>query len=544
MPLFSSLSNTISNVTIPPTVTDAISKGFALLPESVQQQTLQLIEKTTGSSSAATSAAPVPSQNNTLAVVGGSLIGAYALWKIYNTIKPVDKTVPPVIPHNIPFFGLMFSFGKDPLKFLLEAQKKYGDVFTFLLFGRQLTYVVGSEASDVFFNAKGADVSAEAAYKDLTVPVFGEGVLYDVTHELMTEQKKMCKGALTPQAFEKYVPIIEKETLDYIATWGDEITVDLLETMSEITIMTASHCLLGKEVRSKLNQGFAKLYADLDGGFTPLNYLFPNVPFPRNIKRDAAHTKIRNLFMEVIDRRRRDNDKTHVDLMQTLMDDGIYKDGSKMSDTEISHLLIAVLLGGQHTSSTTGSWLGFEIAQRADYIQKIRDEVMEIAGNEPLTFDHIKKMRSFDSAIKETLRIHPPLIQIMRLVVKDLTYKNYKIPAGNFICVSPTANHMLPEAFPNPEKFEPERFERDNSSADEEKHDINSRFSFVPFGAGRHRCIGENYAFMQLKTIWATILRHYDVVNVTGVPAPSYSSLVVLPSHPNSIKFVKRQIKN
>jgi len=67
---------------------------------------------------------------------------------------------------------------------------QYGEVFTFVLLGRRLTYFVGSEANNTFVNAKGSDVSAEDAYASLTVPVFGEGVLYDCPNAVMVEQKK------------------------------------------------------------------------------------------------------------------------------------------------------------------------------------------------------------------------------------------------------------------------------------------------------------------------------------------------------------------
>ena len=157
-----------------------------------------------------------------------------------------------------------------------------------------------------------------------------------------------------------------------------------------------------------------------------------------------------------------------------------------------------------------------------------------------MTYDHIKEFKVFDQVIKETLRIHPPLVQIMRLVVNDITYKNIRIPAGHFICASPTANHMLENVFPNPKKFDPERFSIAQEEEEQQKQ-FNGKFAYSPFGGGRHRCIGEQYAYMQLKTIWATIFRHYDIEAVQPVPLPSYTSLVVLPTEPSHIKFVKRK---
>ena len=151
----------------------------------------------------------------------------------------------------------------------------------------------------------------------LTTPVFGKDVVYDCPNEVLMEQKKFVKFGLSTDNFRAYVPMIEDEVFTYmkndarfriyqmndINEWG---SFDVLKVMSEITILTASRTLQGKEVRSKITKEYAQVYADLDGGFTPIHWMFKNLPLESYRKRDAAHKKISALYVDIIRQRKAD----------------------------------------------------------------------------------------------------------------------------------------------------------------------------------------------------------------------------------------------
>ncbi len=139
----------------------------------------------------------------------------------------------------------------------------------------------------------------------------------------------MIKSGLTVDALKSYVPLIQEETLAYFKDFKDKGEFNLFQSLSELIIMTASRCLMGKEVRSKLDASVADLYHDLDGGFTPLNFLFPNLPLPSYRRRDEAHVKMRELFLSIMNERRQNNDLNDKDILQALMDSR-YKNGEKV----------------------------------------------------------------------------------------------------------------------------------------------------------------------------------------------------------------------
>ena len=231
------------------------------------------------------------------------------------------------------------------------------------------------------------------------------------------------------------------------------------------------------------------MYADLDKGFTPEAWLLPAwLPLPSFRRRDRAHQQMHKIFIAAIEKRRASGD-VEEDMLQTLLDAN-YKEGSKLSSSEVAGMLIGLLLAGQHTSSTTGSWLGFFLAKHGDIQKACRDSCASARSGEDTTieYDQLMEMHELDRVLKETLRLRPPIMTMMRNAREDQHIMGYTIPKGHYVCVSPPVNHILQSDWIDPLDFNPDRF---ISRA-------NDKFSYVPFGAGRHKCIGEQFAYVQV----------------------------------------------
>lgn len=471
-----------------------------------------------------------------LLVLAGTLVGFFFRKLQVITRKNKDIKLPPRLPSKIPFLGLAIDFNVNPIKFLASAYDKYGEVFTFTMVGQTFTYLIGPNSSALLFNSKNDELNAEEVYANLTVPVFGKGVAYDIPNHVFLEQKKILKMGLNISQFRKHVPIVVEETEDYFKRWGDKGEKDFFVALSELIILTASRCLHGKEIRSMLDERVAQLYADLDGGFTPLAWLFPSwMPFPSFRKRDRAHLEVKKIFYKVI-KQRRASEEEEDDMLQILID-STYKNGNHLTDEEIAGMCIGLLLAGQHTSSTTSAWLGFFLAQNKEIQESCYEEQMRICGTDPdhqVDYDQVKEMSTLDRCLKETLRLRPPIMTMMRMAKVPLTFKDYTIPPGHQVCVSPTVNQCLKDKWsPQADTFNPDRF------LDESAHN-SDKFSYIPFGAGRHRCIGENFAYVQIKTIWSVLLRTYEFDLVDGhFPPVNYATMIHTPTDP-IIRYRKR----
>ncbi|KAK6462992.1 lanosterol 14 alpha demethylase [Scheffersomyces coipomensis] len=485
------------------------------------------------------------------------------LWQLQFSLR---KDRVPLVFHWIPWFGSAIGFGMKPYDFFEECRQKHGDVFAFMLLGKVMTVYLGPKGHEFVFNSKLADVSAADAYTHLTTPVFGKGVIYDCPNARLMEQKKFAKFALSKDSFKTYVPKIREEIVSYFEesdqfklSTREKGVANVMITQPEITIFTASRSLLGEEMRKKFDKSFAQLYSDLDKGFTPINFVFPNLPLPHYWKRDEAQQKISSTYMKFINKRRQSGDiDPNRDLIDSLLTHSTYKDGVKMTDQEIANLLIGILMGGQHTSASTSAWILLHLGEKPELQDELYEEITSVLNEKgatinDLTYEDLQNLPLVNNTIKETLRMHMPLHSILRKVKRDLLVPNtkYVVPKGHYVLVSPGYVHTSDRYFPNPYEYNPHRWEAQAAStANDDEGEVDYGFGaiskgvsspYLPFGGGRHRCIGEQFAYVQLGTIVATYVYNLRwTLKGDKVPDIDFASMVTLPEEPAEIKWEKR----
>ncbi|TKA67526.1 Eburicol 14-alpha-demethylase [Cryomyces minteri] len=488
---------------------------------------------------------------STALLVAAAVASFVVLAVVSNVLRQLlvrNPNEPPVVFHWVPFIGSTITYGIDPYRFFFACRQKYGDVFTFVLLGKKTTVCLGTKGNDFILNGKLNDVNAEEIYSPLTTPVFGKDVF--------------VKFGLTSEALRSYVPLIADEVSDYIkrspAFKGRKGTVDVPRTMAELTIFTASRSLQGKEVRDKFDSSFADLYHDLDMGFTPINFMLPWAPLPQNRKRDFAQRKMAQTYMDIIKARKEAGGKRDSEDMIWNLMSSTYKDGTPIPDKEVAHMMIALLMAGQHSSSSTSSWIILRLATRPDIQEELYREQVDVFGADlpPLTYDQLQRLPLNSQVVKETLRIHAPIHSIMRKVKTPMPVEGtpYTIPTSHVLLAAPGVTSKSPEYFPNPSSWEPHRWDAGaitkGEDEDEEKIDYGyglvskgASSPYLPFGAGRHRCIGEQFAYVQLGTILAAMVREFKFRNVggaEGVVGTDYSSLFSRPLSPAVIEWQRR----
>jgi sterol 14alpha-demethylase len=391
---------------------------------------------------------------------------------------------------------------------------------------------------------------------------------------------QFVKFGLTSDALRSYVTLIAREVEEVVANTpalkGQKGTFDICRTMAEITIFTASRSLQGKEVRERFDSSFAELYHDLDMGFAPINFMLPWAPFPHNRKRDRAQKKMAQTYMEIIQARRIAGvEKTEDDMIWNLMS-CVYKDGTPVPDMEVAHMMIALLMAGQHSSSSSSAWIMLRLATRPDIQEELLAEQKRVLGEDlpPLTYDNLQQLPLNSQVVKETLRLHAPIHTILRKVKSPMPItvtspisRSYTIPTTHSLLAAPGVTSRFAEFFPEPLLWEPHRWDEGSThplafkapkgqpgdaAADMEDQMVDYGYGMVskganspylPFGAGRHRCIGEQFAYVQLGTILATLVRLLKVENLPGkvcVPDTDYSSLFSRPVAPAVVRWERR----
>lgn len=440
---------------------------------------------------------------------------------------------PPQYPGALPFLGHIREFGRNPHAFMMRLRRDFGDIVEFKLFHQKMVLLTGVAASEAFYRAPDEVLDQGPAYKIMT-PIFGKGVVFDAPIDRKNQQLQMLMPALRDKPMRTYSDVIVDEVLGMVRDWGESGSFDLLEFTKELTIYTASHCLLGSEFRHELSAEFAEVYHDLEQSMKPLAYVFPNLPLPVFRRRDRARVRLHGMVREIMARRAKTSEKS-TNVFQTLIE-ARYEDGTKLSSHEITGMLTAAIFAGHHTSSGTAAWVLIELLRHPEELRRVVAEIDALFGVDgKVTFEALRQIPRLENVIKEVLRLHPPLIFLMRKVMRDFTVGDTLIKAGKFVCAAPSVTHRIPELFPDPERFDPDRYRPDRA---EDKNP----YGWQAFGGGRHKCSGNAFALFQLKAIFCVLLRRFEfeLVDPPESYRDDYRKMVVEPASPCRIRYRRR----
>lgn len=445
---------------------------------------------------------------------------------------------PPVYNVGLPILGNMVAFARNSLGLVWDGYARKGPVFTVRFGHKRLTFLIGSAAHECFFKGSDAELDQSEPYR-FSTPVFGKDVVYDAPLDKRLQHFRILSMTLRVNMLETYVPMMVSEAEQFFANWDEEGEVDLLEELSNLIVLTGSRCIMGREVRENLFGEVSHLIHDLDQGMQPISVLAPHLPTEAHRKRDKARRDMAELFRPIIEARRDGRTKGE-DMLQWLVEATYRGTKEPFTDDEIVGILIAAIFAAQHTSSATVTWLGMHLAHDKLLMSRVRAEQEDVLGhsNGVLDYAALAKMDLLHASMKEGLRMHPPLIFLMRKVLETRTALGgkYEIPAGDYVIVSPSITGMLPDVYAEPEKFDPDRF------LEPRNEDRAAPYSFLAFGSGRHACMGEMFGYLQVKTVWSTALRLFDFEPVgDAVPEPNYDALVVGPKPGTCIVKYKRR---
>lgn len=460
---------------------------------------------------------------------------------IFALLVPRSKRNLPPVMKSWPVIGGLLRFIGGPIVMLREEYPKLGSVFTVNLLHKKITFFIGPEVSSHFFKAPEADLSQQEIYQ-FNVPIFGPGVVFDVDYTVRQEQFRFFTESLRANKLKSYVDQMVTEAEDFFSKWGESGEVDLKDELEHLIILTASRCLLGREVRDQLFADVSALFHDLDAGMLPISVIFPHLPIPAHHRRNQARKKLAEIFEKIIKSRKRAG-KSENDMLQCFIDSK-YKDGRPTTESEVTGLLIAALFAGQHTSSITSTWTGAYLLRHKKYLSAVQEEQNHIMKKHGDKIDHdiLSEMDVLYRSIKEALRLHPPLIMLLRTSHSDFSVttregKQYDIPKGHIVATSPAFANRLPHVFKDPDSYDPDRF-----AVGREEDKAAGPFSYISFGGGRHGCLGEPFAYLQIKAIWSHLLRNFELELVSPFPEIDWNAMVVGVKGKVMVRYKRRQL--
>lgn len=177
------------------------------------------------------------------------------------------------------------------------------------------------------------------------------------------------------------------------------------------------------------------------------------------------------------------------------------EDGTGMSDEQIRDEVVTLYVAGHETTATALTWVWYLLARHVEIYQKVQQEVDRVLQGRIPTYADLVNLPYTLQVLKETMRLYPPAYAFGRVALHDVEVDGYVIRARQGALFSPYTIHRRPDYFPDPEKFEPERFTPENEKQ-------LPRYAYMPFGAGARICIGNHFALMEEHLLLVTLAQH------------------------------------
>lgn len=424
------------------------------------------------------------------------------------------KTKRPPGPKGNPITGNISDFAAGQLDFLLETAKEYGDIsFLKLLVFNAYLLAESDLVREVLVSQK--DIFEKAAIdKKILGKFLGQGLLIS-EGDFHKRQRKLAQPAFHHRRIQNYAEVMVDYTDHLLNDWQDGQPVDMADEMMRLTMFIVSKTLFDADAITSsgdtaetVSQAIHDLQrisnADYQRGF-----LIPDwVPTANNRTRKQAIIQYQHTIDAIITERRATAVNGQVedsgDLLSMLMLSQD-EDGSQMDDKQLRDEVATLFAAGHETTSNALTWTWYLLSQHPKAEAKLHEEVDRVLNGRFPTLSDLEQLPYTLTVIKESMRLYPPAwILNGRVAIQDTQIGGYDVPKGTTIFISPYVMHRLPQHFPNPEQFNPDRW-----TAEMEK--ALPKYAYMPFGGGPRICIGNAFAMMEAQLILATIAQRFQM---------------------------------
>ncbi|KAL4592804.1 hypothetical protein LXL04_005809 [Taraxacum kok-saghyz] len=445
-----------------------------------------------------------------------------------------------------PFIGENMDFAMlGAQKYVSERMKRYSpDVFKTSLLGEKMAVFCGAHGNKFLFTNETKLLTSwwpESMKKALLFPEFVNNPVKEVT----SLQRNFIRDILKPEALKRYISEMDCMARNHLETdWAPYTEVSIFPLSKKYTFALACKLFMSIDDQKHVEKLADHFTLITNGMFsTPINIL--GTAYNGAIKGGKL---VRDELMNIIAERKRKilkNEDINLggDLLSQMLS---MKDenGEFMTDMEISNSIIGLLVASYETTSSTVTFVLKYLAEIPDVYEKVLKEQMSIAESkgpgEFLNWNDIEKMKYSWNMAREALRLIPPAQGSFREVVADFSYAGYTIPKGWKTFWTVHTTHKDPKHFPDPEKFDPTRFEGSGPAP----------YTFVPFGGGPRMCPGREYARLEVLVFMHNVVTRFRLEKLMpnekiifhSSPTPINGLPVRLIPHNESVRLSKNMV--
>ena len=409
-----------------------------------------------------------------------------------------------------------FSFARThqvahyPLPLLLGGYEKFGPIFSMRLLHSRVVFMLGPEANNFVTVAHPENFHwRESSFGDL-IPLLGDGLL-TIDDDYHDRARAIMLPAFHREQITAAVDAMALEAERSLATMRPGEVVDVYDWMRNLAMRIAMRALFGLDPDQAGKGAAAAEHFERALGYYGIDFQWrlargPGSPWRKLL--DSRKVLDEIVFGEVA-RRRAEPDPGRKDVLNLLVA-ARGEGGEAFTDREVRDQVMTLAFAGHDTSTSTLSFMMHELARHPDVIARLQEEQERVLGGATPTAEQLEReMPYLDMVLDEVLRLYPPAWIGPRRAVREFEFGGYTVPRGAYVNYCSWASHRLPEVFPDPEAFIPERFTRERKAA-------LPRGAYVPFGGGSRICIGKRFGQTEVKLVATMLLQRLRLDALPG----------------------------
>jgi cytochrome P450 len=412
-------------------------------------------------------------------------------------------SVHPPSPKRKPIMGHLMEFRRDPLGFLLNAAQVYGDLVYFK-FGPQDIFFINHPDTIRDVLVTNTRNFTKSRGLEMAKRFLGEGLLTS-EGEFHRRQRRLAQPAFHHKRIQSYANLMAEYGERRRAHWQDGQTLDIAQEMMGLTLAIVGKTLFDADVEGEakeIGRALTDIMHMFDRITTPFPWLLELLPLPSNYRFARARARLDETIYRIINERRATGEDRGDLLSMLLLATDTEGDGTGMSDRQLRDEAMTIFLAGHETTANALTWTWYLLSQHSEVEARLHEEIDSVLQGRLPTAEDFPRLRYTERVLAESMRLYPPAWAIGRRAIADYRIGEYTIPARAIVLMSPYVTHRHPRYYPEPFRFDPERWTA-------EAREARPKFAYFPFGGGPRVCIGEGFAWMEGVLLIATMAQQW-----------------------------------
>lgn len=413
--------------------------------------------------------------------------------------------------------GSLAELAKDPLAFYAGLAREHGDVSAYSVAGMKFVFVNGPAEIHHILAGNERNYRRSAFGNKLLKLAMGDNVI-TTDGAAWLRRRKLLQPLFTKKQMARFAGMMVAEGarhLDRLAEAGRQgAPVDIDAAMKRLTLSVVGRALFNQDLGADGNE----IAAHLKVGGDYFIHRFKNplapplwVPTRRNRAFRASMDSIAYLVPKLIAARRAEGPDGPDDLLGRLLDARFEDTGAGYTDLELKNEIQVMIGAGYETTALTLTWAAWLVARHPAVADRLAAEAAAVLGGRDPAWEDVERLAYARQVVEETMRLYPASWGMARTTIAEDLLGGYRIPAGRDVVFSPFVLHRRPDIWPEPERFDPERF-APGAGADRPSA------AYIPFGFGRRSCLGIHFAMLEAVLLLAMMARRFRFALPEGAP--------------------------